>query len=77
MSLARRKLAALGASFAIAFAGAGVAGCGDDDGEGPAEEAGQTIDEAGKEAGQAAEEGGKELDENLDVEVGDEAGKGE
>lgn len=59
----RRGLATLTACLALAFGGFGVAGCGDDDGEGVAEEAGQELDEAGDDAGAAAEEAGDDLDE--------------
>jgi hypothetical protein len=44
---------------------AGFAGCGDDN-EGPAEDAGKVIDEAGSEAGQEIEEGGKEVEQEID-----------
>jgi hypothetical protein len=54
----RRRSAIAGAVAALAmgFAGAGFSACGDDDDEGPAEEAGQAVDEAGQEAGQEIEE---------------------
>jgi hypothetical protein len=42
-------------ALTLGFAGAGLSGCGDDD-EGPAEDAGQEIDEAGQEAGQEIDE---------------------
>jgi hypothetical protein len=55
---------AVGASAIVLALGAGIAaGCGDDD-EGPAEEAGQAVDEAGEEAGQALDEADKEVGED-------------
>jgi hypothetical protein len=51
---APRVLALIGAVVALGLTG-GVTACGDDD-EGPAEEAGQAVDEAGQEAGQEIEE---------------------
>jgi hypothetical protein len=49
-----RAFALVGAVVALAVTG-GLAACGDDN-EGPAEEAGQAVDEAGQEAGQEIEE---------------------
>jgi len=59
----RRGLATLSACLALAFGGFGFAGCGDDDGEGVAEDAGQGLEEAGEDAGAAAEDAGDDLDE--------------
>ena len=59
----RRGLATLSACLALVFGGFGVAGCGDDDGEGVAEDAGQGLEEAGEDAGAAAEDAGDDLDE--------------
>lgn len=66
----RTRLISLVASGVIALGGVGVAGCGDDDNEGPIEEAGKAIDEGAKEVGEAAEKGAKEVDEEVDVDVG-------
>jgi hypothetical protein len=44
---------------------AGLTGCGDDN-EGPAEDAGKAIDEAGREAGDELQEAGKEAERELD-----------
>jgi hypothetical protein len=70
------RVGTLGACLAIAVGGAGFAGCGDED-EGPAEEAGQALDDAGEDVGNAAEDAGQEVDDNVDVDVGEDAGKGE
>jgi hypothetical protein len=49
----------------IGLSGGIAAGCGgDDDDEGPVEEAGQAVDEAGEEAGQAIEEADQEVGED-------------
>jgi hypothetical protein len=54
----------------LGLVGGGVlAGCGDEDNEGAAEEAGKLIDEGAKEAGQAAEKGAKELDKEVDADI--------
>ncbi len=50
-------------ALTIGLSGGIAAGCGDDD-EGPAEEAGQAIDEAGSEAGEAIDEADKEVGED-------------
>ena len=74
-----RRAAAGVASLALAVGGAGLAGCGDEDNEGAAEEAGKLIDEGAKEAGQAAEKGAKKLDKEVDADVdvdADDDGKG-
>ena len=68
-STLRTRLMALAASGVIAVGGAGVVGCGDDDNEGPVEEAGKAIDEGAKEVGEAAEKGAKEIDKEVDVDV--------
>ena len=44
---------------------AGLSSCGDDK-EGPAEDAGKAVDEAGREGGQELKEGAKELDQEVD-----------
>jgi hypothetical protein len=75
MSQTRRKIGTIGATIALVVGGAGfAAGCGDED-EGPAEEAGQAVDEAGEDVGNAAEDAGNEIDDNVDVDVGDDAQK--
>lgn len=53
---ARRRIAATAAVAVLGFAGLGAAGCGDDDGEGPIEEAGKAIDEGASDAGNAIED---------------------
>lgn len=58
-----RRMSTLLAAAVIGLAG--LAGCGDDS-EGPAEDAGKAIDEAGREGGQELKEGSKELDRELD-----------
>lgn len=68
-STLRTRLMALAASGVIAVGGVGAVGCGDDDNEGPIEEAGKAIDEGAKEVGEAAEKGVKEVDEEVDVDV--------
>jgi hypothetical protein len=65
------RIAAIVAAGAIGLSGAGLAACGDDDNEGPAEEAGKAVDDAGNEAGQELEEAGKDADQ----EIGDDDGK--
>jgi hypothetical protein len=61
------RMGALAAALAIAVGGAGfLAGCGDDDNEGAAEEAGQAIDDASNTVEDAAND--------LDQEVGDDDG---
>lgn len=68
-STLRTRLMALAASGVIAVGGVGAVGCGDDDNEGPVEEAGKAIDEGAKEVGEAAEKGAKKVDEEVDVDV--------
>lgn len=58
-----RRLSSVLAAGVIGLAG--FAGCGDDD-EGPAEDAGKAIDEAGGEAGQELEEAGKEAEREIE-----------
>jgi hypothetical protein len=74
------KVGALAASLAIAAGGAGfMAGCGDDDNEGAAEEAGQAVDDASNTVEDAAEDAGNEIQEtgdDVDQEVGDDDGGG-
>jgi hypothetical protein len=77
MSQTMRRIGTIGASVAIAIGGAGVAGCGDDDNEGAAEEAGQAIDDASSDVENAAEDAGDEVQEageDVDQEVGDDDG---
>jgi hypothetical protein len=76
------RLGALTAALAIAVGGAGfLAGCGDDDNEGAAEEAGKAVDDASNTVEDAAEDAGdevKEAGEDVDQEVGgDDGGKGD
>jgi len=72
--LRSRWLAVAVASLGLAGGGV-LAGCGDDDNEGPVEEAGKAIDEGAKEAGQAAEKAGKKVDKEVDVDVDADQGK--
>ena len=60
----RRRLAVVVCALALGATGGVAAGCGDNDDEGPAEEAGQAIDEAGDEAGQAIDEADQEVGED-------------
>jgi hypothetical protein len=60
-----RRMTAVLAAGAMAIGGAGLAGCGDDN-EGPAEDAGKAIDDAGSKAGDELEEQGKEAERELD-----------
>jgi len=62
-----RRITALLAAGAVALGGAGFIGCGDDE-EGPAEDAGKAIDDAGSEAGDELEEAGKEAEQEVDEE---------
>ncbi len=70
-----KRAGTLAASLAIAIGGAGfMAGCGDDDNEGAAEEAGQAVDDASNTVEDAAEDAGEEIQEtgdDIDQEVGD------
>jgi len=66
-----RRVTAIAAAGVIGLSGVGFAACGDDDSEGPAEEAGKAVDDAGKEAGQELKEAGKDVDQ----EIGDDDGK--
>ena len=59
----RTRLGAILAAGALALTGVAVAGCGDDDNEGPAEEVGGAVDDAGQDAGQELDEAGQELDQ--------------
>lgn len=65
MSRELNRLAAIAAAGALALSGAGLAACGDDN-EGPAEEAGKAVDDAGKEAGEELKEAGKEAEHEID-----------
>ena len=69
-----RWLAVAVASLGLA-AGGVLAGCGDDDNEGPVEEAGKAIDEGAKDVGNAAEGAGKEIDKEVDVNTDADQGK--
>jgi hypothetical protein len=61
-----RRVAVVASTLVLALAtGAGV-GCGDDDNEGPAEEAGQAVDDAGSEAEEAIEDADKEIGDDKD-----------
>ena len=62
-----RRITALLATGAVALGGAGLVGCGDDS-EGPAEDAGKAIDEAGSDVVNELEEEGKEAEKELDDE---------
>lgn len=52
----RRRIGTLAAVAALGIGGAGFAGCGDDDNEGPLEEAGKAIDEGASDTGDAVED---------------------
>jgi hypothetical protein len=54
-SVAWRRVTVVLAALTVGLSGAFAAGCGDDN-EGPAEEAGKAVDEAGQEAGQAIDD---------------------
>ena len=69
----KRRLATLTACLALGFGGLGVAGCGDDD-EGPAEEAGQELDQAGEEVGEELDQAGEDVEQAAEDE--DEGGSG-
>ena len=58
-----RRLSTVLAAGVIGLAG--FAGCGDDD-EGPAEDAGKAIDDAGGEVGDELQEAGKEAEQEVD-----------
>jgi hypothetical protein len=60
-----RRVAAVLAALVVGLSGAFAAGCGDDN-EGPVEEAGKAVDEAGQEAGQALDDADESIgdDEN-------------
>ena len=66
----RARIGAVAAATILGIAGLGAAGCGDDDGEGPVEEAGQAIDEgasdAGSEIDEAAEDTGEAAEEGAE-----------
>ena len=66
----RSATAAAVVALTLGFAGAGFSACGDDD-EGPAEDAGQAIDDAGQEAGQEIDEAGQEAGQEIDEETKD------
>ena len=77
MSETKRRIGRIGtagACLAIAIGGVGFAGCGDDDNEGAAEDAGQAIDDASGDVQDAAEDAGNEIQEagdDIDESVGD------
>jgi len=74
MSQTRRRIGTVAAAVALAVGGAGIAGCGDDDNEGAAEEAGQAVDDASEDVQDAADDAGQELQEageDVDDSVGD------
>lgn len=52
----RTRVGALAAVAALGIGGVAFAGCGDDDNEGPLEEAGQAIDEGANDAGDAIDD---------------------
>jgi hypothetical protein len=58
------KVAAVICALALGATGGVAAGCDDNDDEGPAEEAGQAVDEAGDEAGEAIEDADQEVGED-------------
>jgi hypothetical protein len=60
-----RRITAVLATGAVALGGAGLAGCGDDN-EGPAEDAGKAVDDAGSKLGNELEKGGKKAERELD-----------
>ena len=66
MSRRVHRIAAIAAAGVVALSAGGLAACGDDDSEGPAEEAGKAVDEAGKEAGKELKEAGKEAEHEID-----------
>jgi hypothetical protein len=62
-----KRVAVVASSLVLALgAGGAVVGCGDDDNEGPAEEAGQAVDDAGSEAEDAIEDADKEVGDDKD-----------
>jgi hypothetical protein len=61
-----RRAAVVASTLVLALAGGAAVGCGDDDNEGPAEEAGQAIDDAGSEAEKALEDADKEIGNDKD-----------
>ena len=61
-----RRVAVVASTLVLALGAGAVTGCGDDDNEGPAEEAGQAIDDAGSEAEQAIEDADKEIGDDKD-----------
>ncbi|MGM0544528.1 MAG: hypothetical protein ACQERP_11710 [Pseudomonadota bacterium] len=52
---------AIGVAILLAFLAVGLAACGDD--QGPAEEAGESIDETMEDAGEEMEEAGEEIED--------------
>ncbi|SDN51929.1 hypothetical protein [Vreelandella arcis] len=52
---------AIGVAILLAFLAVGLAACGDD--EGPAEEAGENIDETMEDAGEEMEEAGEDMED--------------
>ena len=68
----QKKLATVATCFMLVLGGFGAAGCGDDDNEEVAEEAGQEIDEAGNDAGEALDEAGEDVEAEANEEEDDE-----
>ena len=64
-----KRFAATVAAGALALSGAAFTGCGDDN-EGPAEDAGKAVDEAGRDVGEEVEDAGKEAERELDDDDG-------
>ena len=60
MPATRQKAAAIVGALTLGLSGGFMAGCGDDE-EGPVEEVGKAVDDAGDEAGQAIDEADKEV----------------
>ena len=66
MNEMKKRYATLATCLMVALGGVGATGCGDDDGEGVGEEAGQELDQAGEAAGQEIEEAGEDIDAETD-----------
>ena len=66
-----RRIAAIAAAGVLGLSGAGLAACGDDDNEGPAEEAGKAVDDAGSEAGEELDEAQKDAEQELNDDKGE------
>ncbi|HEY9537258.1 MAG TPA: hypothetical protein VIS03_06650 [Kiloniellaceae bacterium] len=59
----RATISSLAAAAAIGFAAMNLAACEE---EGPAEQVGESMDEAGEEVGEALEESGEKLKESVE-----------